>query len=158
MIESPEMWVALAVSRDDAAKWPGVRYLHAKGGKMLATDGYRIHMCSTQFPDGVYDPDTFELLDGVNQFNAFSSAIKVTDEKFYLPVDVLHTEKLYEVSPTAGDNVVNWGGVRMNGKYWHDAIDHGRDVRVSAVTSSLSLKVSGLSSLGEFVIMGLLGQ
>lgn len=50
-------WVRAAVAEDSELR-VALRYVHAQSGKLLATNGHRIHIATLResLPDGIYDP------------------------------------------------------------------------------------------------------
>lgn len=61
---TPEAWVATAASADDTRFGGALQFLHSDGRELFASDGRRVHWCSTSRPVGSYCPRTFERCEG----------------------------------------------------------------------------------------------
>lgn len=130
--KTDQQWAAKAIGKNDVRN--ALNRLQVEDGQMVACDGHRVHVCTTDLPNGAYD----------NQFNLIDDAYagKFPDWKRVIPSDrdrpgkislesVVIKERHTAIPGYTKNSIIKghfldlqFGEVviRFNGEYWNDAV------------------------------------
>ena len=123
--KTPADWVCKAMAKNDVRFY--LNRLEVSDGKLVATDGSRLHICDTTLADGAYDTQ-FNTLDDAGKFPDLKRVI--TRHKQLTSFE--NVKVIQHLTSTPGkeraikgnfvDVEINDVVIRFGSKYWNDAI------------------------------------
>ena len=153
--KTDQQWVSKAMGKNDVRN--ALNRLQVEDGQMVGCDGHRVHVCTTELPNGAYD----------NQFNLIDDAYagKFPDWRRVIPSDrdrpgkislesVVIKERHTQIEGYKGkiikghflDLMFGEVVVRFNGEYWNDAtymFTGKAEVRYSTNNDSILINEDG---------------
>lgn len=153
--KTDQQWVSKAIGKNDVRN--ALNRLQVEDGQMVGCDGHRVHVCTTELPNGAYD----------NQFNLIDDAYagKFPDWKRVIPTNLpgkisLESVVIKERHTQIEGNIIKGNiikgnfldlmfgevVVRFNGEYWNDAtcmFTGKAEVRYSTNNDSILINEDG---------------
>lgn len=140
-------WVAKAVA-DHKDIRTYLRYVYVENGKMVATDGRRLHLADTVLKDGFYCPKTRLLVDVDAKYPQYQRVIPKRS--------LMTAAKTFELNVTHIKSKETFyymvSSVAVNKEYLDDAMATPEKTFYDSVQNK---NISGDCVFGEFVIMGM---
>ena len=149
--KTAEQWVCKAAGKNDVREW--VNYLYAHDGWLYATDGHRAHRVRTNLTNGYYDPLTMHPADHIRCENPLVRNVNSFFPSIFKGMQPVTVSSAEEVQVSSKLSRYEWCGEShaFDKKYVTAAINHEDSTPLYIRDDRLH----GVSSFGEFIIMGL---
>lgn len=141
-------WVAAAAGKSDVRFY--LNYVYVENGRMVATDGARLHLAKTDLANGFYDPKTGRIAKVDAKYPDIERVIPKTGTMKEASTEKILTEVRGSVVPSRVKIVAP--GVQIDESYFLQAKVEEKIFYSGEWQTAI---VSGGNEFGTFVIMGL---
>jgi len=150
--KEPWKWVAKAVPTNDVRYY--LNYLYSDGGRLIGTDGHRMHFIETDLKAGFYNPKTLDPITVDGRFPDIERVIpKKTNFKEYVLSDLVHgSTPLIKSGKTIEHVIIGKHKTHVNKDYLYQAFNKFDGVKISVGENDNS-SILGQNDFGSFVIM-----